>query len=117
MINSLNNSSFQRIAQIIKADKSSDKVIDELIIKYVDGEEVREKEIEFALAGHHYRYPKLIPENEVWIEDGLKDHGDVVATLVHEISERLVMKLLNIDYDDAHSEVANVVEKAVRKLI
>jgi len=116
MINSLNNSAIQRIAKILKKseNKEYDKVIDEVIIKYVDGEEIRGKEIEFSLAGHYYRYPKLIPENEIWIESGIDKTKDLTAILVHELAERLSMKLLKIDYDEAHEEIADPSEESVR---
>jgi hypothetical protein len=105
------NFNFSRIAQAIK-DKQ--ETIDQVKILYVDGEKVREKEIEFALAGHHYRYPNIIPENEIWLEDTIKDREDMTEIMVHESVERLIMKFLEIDYNTAHEDFADLIEKKIR---
>ena len=55
-----------------------------------------------------------IPENEIWIESGIDKTKDLTAILVHELAERLSMKLLKIDYDEAHEEIADPSEESVR---
>jgi hypothetical protein len=102
-----------KTASLSKRAQSKDGEIEEIIIKFVDGNEVRKKEIDFCIGGHYYRYPRLIPKNEIWIEDVFDDKRDFTADLIHELTERSLMKHLKYDYDSAH-DMANVIEKAVR---
>jgi hypothetical protein len=103
---------FNRIRHLYKTAKQ--EVLDSITIKYVDGAEVRKKEIDFCIGGHFYRYPDLVPENEVWIEEVYKDKLDMTADLIHELVERSLMKHLKVDYEAAH-DLANVAEKSIRK--
>jgi hypothetical protein len=99
----------------IKIAKAKEEIIDTIKIRYVDGEEVRKKEIDFCLAGNGFRFPGLIPQDEIWVEKVYKDDKlDLVSDLCHECVERLTMKFLGLTYDTAH-DLANVAEKAVRK--
>lgn len=89
------------------------KDLSDVKIVYIDGNEVRnERDIEFALGGHYYRY-SFIPQDEIWIEQTLKDSDDEVPIIVHEIVERLLMKNNGASYDEAH-ESANTIEKIMR---
>lgn len=96
-----------------KRAKKGEKVLENIVIKYIDGKKVREKDVEFCIGGHHFRYD-FIPENEVWIEDVFRDKLDFTADLVHELVERTLMKHLGYEYEDAH-DMANVIETEVRK--
>lgn len=85
---------------------------------FVNGAYVRKyKNIDFCLAGHHRRYD-FIPDNEFWLERNLLDQTlmqlDMKFDLLHEILENLVMALLGIDYDTAHSIYANGIEGFLR---
>jgi len=85
---------------------------EKIIIEFVDGQKVRDEyDQDFTMGGHHYRYD-FIPENEVWIEKEKEE--DMLATIVHELTERTAMKYLGEDYDKAHSDFANNVEKDFR---
>lgn len=104
---------FNTIRELYKAAKKD--VLDHIKIKYVDGAEVREQEIDFCMAGNGYRFPDLIPKDEIWIEDVYRANKlDLCADLIHELVESTLMARLDYDYDHAH-ELANVAEKAVRK--
>lgn len=87
--------------------------LDAVLVRQVDGAAVRaEREVEFALGGHHWRYG-FIPAAEVWVEAGITDPADRAATVVHELAERVAMRDLGLDYDAAHG-VATAVERAWR---
>jgi hypothetical protein len=89
------------------------KEIDKIRIVEVDGEKIRDElEIEYTMGGHHYRYPEM-PESEIWIEDDINKKLDRVATIEHELTERLAQKFLGLSYDHAH-ELASSVEKIFR---
>jgi hypothetical protein len=99
-------------------------IFDTIKVNLINGEEYREKNIAFTMGGHHYVTSdpsyKLIPEDEVWI-DGDMAKEDVIATMLHEITERALMKYMGIDYsldkgEGAH-EVANKVENIVRSFL
>ena len=87
-----------------------------VIFKFVDGDEVRDSKepeaIDFTMGGHHYRY-KFIPENEIWIEQHQVEE-DLAATMMHEITERITMKYLGVDYSTAHNNFADPAEKGFR---
>lgn len=56
--------------------------------------------------GNAYVYP-FMPEDEIWIEDQVKmEERDYV--LVHEATERSLMKHEDLDYDQAHAFASNV---------
>jgi hypothetical protein len=104
---------FNTIRELYKTAKKD--VLDHIKIKYVDGAEVREQEIDFCMAGNGYRFPNLIPKDEIWIEDVYRANKlDLTADLIHELVESTLMARLDFDYDHAH-DLANVAEKAVRK--
>lgn len=95
---------------------AASKLVDTVKVMRVNGARVRDSEIEFTMGGHHYRYPDLIPENEIWIDDSLAEK-DILATLVHEFVERTVMKMLGMEYETAHEQFADPVERVVRNLL
>jgi len=84
--------------------KSKNKQIDEIKIVLVDGDKVRkEHSVEFTKGGTHYAPSyKFIPENEVWIEKNLSEK-DFIATMVHELTERVLLKFKKKSYDQAHA--------------
>lgn len=89
------------------------QVSDGVKVFLVDGELVRDRlTIEYTMGGHHYRYP-FIPENEVWIDNGM-DRDDIEATIKHELHERNLMKYDKLSYSQAHHR-ASEVEKKYRK--
>lgn len=95
-------------------DKFVTNVIDDIYIVEVDGEKIRDElEIEYTMGGHHYRYPE-IDEREIWIEDDIAKPLDRVATIEHELTERLLMKFLGYSYDEAH-KLASATEAILRK--
>jgi hypothetical protein len=88
-------------------------VADAVRVVRVDGHAVRTgRDVEFALGGHHWRYP-WIPAGEVWVEAGVADPGDWIATVVHEVAERAIMRDLGMGYEAAHA-VASAAERALR---
>ena len=103
---------------IMAPDEPLDKrgIFDTIKVKLINGEEYREKNIAYTMGGHHYVTSdpayKEIPEDEVWI-DGDMSKEDVAATMLHEITERTLMKFFGVEYGDAH-EVANKVENIIR---
>lgn len=88
--------------------------LDAVNIIAIDGAKAREHDQSFSVGGHHYIYP-WIPEDEVWIEAGLSGK-DLSAIIVHELSEREMMKRLSMPYEEAH-KVSNTCEEAVRILL
>lgn len=100
-----------RLEQFLVEAKQG-KTIDTVVVRLVSGNEVRNDHVEFTLGGHQ-RVWKYIPEDEVWIEDGVRD-DDLVATMCHELVERTVMKFKGWTYEQAH-DLANEVEVAIRK--
>ena len=84
-----------------------------LKIVQVDGEEIRnKKDTDFIAGGHHWAYD-WIPENEIQVEKVLEDEEEKLATVVHEITERILMSQCKMEYDPAHEE-ANKYEQAFR---
>lgn len=91
---------------IFKKGKVKDGILSKLIIKRVDGNEVRTKyDSDYSLGGHHYRY-SFIPEQEIWIENRL-DTKESAYTLFHELVERTLMKERGYDYEKAHQIAKN----------
>lgn len=61
----------------------------------------REKDINFVQGGHHWQYD-YVPENEIWVEDGLSQLS-TRHTITHELHERVrMMPPRNMDYNEAH---------------
>jgi hypothetical protein len=102
-----------------KADKSlynkeycKLKDVETLTVWLVDGEKVRNKyKTDFMEGGHGYVY-KWIPDDEIWIEDGLKNN-EIPFIVLHEFVERTFMKKNKMKYDDAH-DIASKVEWSIR---
>ena len=101
---------------IMKYASAADMVgdtLDTITVVIVDGERVRnELDIYFTAGGHHWQYD-FIPENEIWIDDLMPEPLDMIASLVHELIERALMKHLNYYNDPAH-ELASVGAEALR---
>jgi hypothetical protein len=82
---------------------------------FVDGPFVRDNyHIDYVEGGHFYRYA-FIPEDEIWIEDGMS-RIDTIAVGLHETHERYLMKYKGWRYEDAH-ESASDTERKFRDLI
>jgi hypothetical protein len=97
---------------LVKKNKTKDKILSSLIIKRVDGREVRTKyDSDFSQAGHHYRY-NFVPENEIWIENRL-DKKEQAYCLFHELIEMTLMKDRGYDYEKAH-QIAKNYEDQIR---
>lgn len=78
----------------------------------IDGKKVRDEyKTDFMEGGHGYVY-KWIPDNEIWIEDGLNEH-EIPFIILHEFVERTFMKEKNMNYDKAH-DIASKVEWSKR---
>lgn len=75
------------------------KLIDEfdrIKVYLVDGEKVRdynEESEEFGLCSSHPYFPKLIPKNEIWIENDVKEKERFL--LIH--NELFKLKKLNLE--------------------
>jgi len=108
-------------------DKFKKKLLETINVYEVDGAEIRtEKEVkrldknpEYTLGGHHWRYPDLMKEDEIFMENiggGKIDSNvlDFCADLVHEEVEREIMRLLGWSYENAH-DAADVIESYIRK--
>lgn len=80
---------------------------DSVNIYLVNGDYIRTfKDIEFIEGGHHYARPdlsKLIPKNEIWIEENLNEH-DREGVITHESNEYKEMKFQHKDYGKAHED-------------
>lgn len=87
------------------------------VVKFVmvDADAVREKNnVDFTMGGNHYAWD-FIPEDEIWIDQSM-DEIDTIATKLHEFVERLVMKYLDWDYNDAH-DIASKPERLLRHIM
>jgi hypothetical protein len=99
-----------------KAEKLEKAVGDKetIIFEMVDGPKIRnEQNIDFTEGGSDARY-SFIPEGRIWLEDGLEDKTPIKA---HEFMERIGIKELGMNYEDAHSKLANPCEAIVREII
>lgn len=67
---------------------------------------------DFVEGGHAYVYP-FMPEDEIWIEDQVSEE-ERSFVLLHEFTERHLMRNRKVDYDKAH-EYASKVEFAARE--
>jgi len=78
-----------------------------LTVWLVDGKIVRNKyKSDFMEGGNGCVY-KWVPNDEIWIEDGLKEH-EIPFVILHEFVEKTFMKEDNMKYDDAHNIAAKV---------
>lgn len=84
---------------------------DNVTIWLVDGEQIRDRYVDFTMGGSDARY-RFIPRGQVWIEVKLSLR-DREATIRHELTERKCM-LRGAGYDRAHDR-ANVVERVWRR--
>jgi hypothetical protein len=67
---------------------------------------------DFTQGGNWKVYPKMIPENHYWVDNVLKPN-DFKATAIHEIVETDAMGMgrdKGEEYENAHADVANVIE-------
>lgn len=88
--------------------------IKDINIWIVDGELVRDFfKTDFVEAGHDYVY-HWIPFKEIWVDKEVKPEERKLIIL-HELTERTLMKDKKISYDKAH-EKASKVEWRFRKL-
>ena len=80
---------------------------EDIDVFFVNGNEVRNRyKTDYIEGGHGYVY-KWIPNKEIWIELGI--HPDEVPyILLHEYTERILMKYHGIKYDKAHAIAAKV---------
>ncbi len=89
-----------------------------LKIKMVDAVKIRDdKEIDFTMGGNGYAWPDVAKENEILIEKQ-QVKKDKVETIVHEVSERCLMKYFGWEYENAHtvaSQVSQVMRDAIGK--
>jgi hypothetical protein len=75
--------------------------------------------IEFTMGGNWYggtkkgTYWPICAEDEIVLHE-LMPPVDMIATAVHELIERYVMKYLGLSYDDAHTEYAEPAERVIR---
>lgn len=77
----------------------------------VDGELVRDLfRTEFLEGGHGYVYP-WIPNNEIWLEDGVHP-SELPFILIHEYTELLDMRDRGTEYEVAHDRASAVEFKA-----
>ncbi len=68
---------------------------------------------DYTEGGHGYVYP-WVPQQEIWIEDGV-DHREIPFIVAHEYLERRLMRDSELDYDTAH-EICSRVEFDLRKM-
>ena len=92
----------------------------------VNGQFVRNPDgggiVAFTMGANYYAgdppglYRSICGEDEIVLHD-LLSPVDFMATLVHELAERYVMKNQGLDYDTAHSEYAEPLEIAARRIL
>ena len=84
------------------------KDTDEIIkIFLINGEVVRDLyKTDFVEGGHGYVY-EWIPKDEIWIDNKLKSK-EIPVIILHEFTERTLMKFKNIPYDRAHLAASKV---------
>jgi hypothetical protein len=76
--------------------------------------------IAFTMGGNWYAgdppgiYAPLCAENEVVLHN-LLSPDDFLATLIHELVERYMMKTFRLTYDVAHSSFAEPIEQLARR--
>ena len=69
-------------------------------------------DVDYADGGHHYAYPRIIPKNEIWIDNTLNER-DRKGILVHEMVEFMLMAYFKMTYAQAH-RFANKIEHLFR---
>jgi len=80
---------------------------EDLTVWLVDAEKVRNKyKTDFLEGGNGWVY-KWVPNNEIWIENGLKEK-EIPFIILHEFVEKTFMKEDKMKYDDAHCIAAKV---------
>ena len=78
--------------------------------------------IEFTMGGNYYggtkqgTYHAICEEDEIVLHE-LMPPVDMIATAVHELVERYVMKNLGLSYDDAHTKYAEPTERVIREYL
>ncbi len=82
-----------------------------LKVRFVDGERVRAKHVEFALGGHPWVYD-FVPKGEVWLER-MRSSASYRFTFAHEMIEIVLMRELGYPYLKAHT-IANRLEGELR---
>ncbi len=76
-----------------------------------DGSYLRNNiEVDFIGGGHHYEYD-FVPEDEIWLENLSSEEQRFI--LIHEVSERLIMKYRKWGYEESHN-TANFLESMFR---
>lgn len=81
----------------------------------INGDYLRDHlDVDFIGGGHYYASYEFIPENEIWLEQLKEGDREIDAIAVHEFTERMLMKYLHVDYDDAH-KIATYYEGVYRK--
>jgi hypothetical protein len=106
--------------------------IDDIKVYTVNGDYVRDDDpgldfVDYYDGGHHYvdltepinkqKYAKYIKELEVWIDEiFLVKLHDFDAILLHELTERYLMKNYKYNYTKAHN-IANMIESKFRKIV
>ena len=88
-----------KIKKYAKIGKGEDKVT----VWIVDGDAVRDKFGSLYVKGGHGYVYDFVPKNEIWIAD-MKDKDEFIAVLVHEFTERNLMKNEGMSYKDAHKK-------------
>ena len=80
-------------------------------VMVVDGAYLRSKiDVDIIGGGHHYVY-NYIPEDEIWLENLAPSEQRFI--LLHEVVERLIMKVRGWEYLESHA-TANFVEAMFR---
>jgi len=99
--------------------------IGDISVYTVNGDYVKKKtDMAFVEAGHWLRYPKFIPDKEIWLDNNL-NVTDYAPNLLHEFLESYLMDDFDLEYDNPKSEDesdlnyahpnANKVEKIYRE--
>lgn len=109
-----NNTSFinlphKEIAEkIYVSEYTAIKDVDDTVKIYlVEGEYVRDlHKTDYVEGGHGYVYP-WIPENEIWVDSSI-DSKEIPVIVLHEFTERTLMKYKKISYARAHIAASKV---------
>jgi hypothetical protein len=71
----------------------------------VHGDKVRDfYKSDFIEGGHGYIY-SWIPNDEIWLEDGMHE-SEIPCILLHEFLERTLMKYKSMKYEKAHNQAS-----------
>lgn len=87
----------------------------------VNGDAIRDNikgisDSDFVLGGHHWKYPKLIEKDAIFIDDTMQYMDDIIATIYHETIERKLMKEKGYSYDKSHNIAKEEEDKLRKKL-